>query len=248
MIQTDQLLAMLDLFLESFTSPGGLLGHFSYALLILSMLMRRMLPLRILAICSGLASLAFDLIWINNPVGAFWDLALVLANVGQLIRMAISARRAVFSAEEKQFLDMMMPGLDKTHARRLLNLGCWIDGAAGTGLTVEGEPVEDLIFLLNGEASVRRDDREIAKCRAGSFIGEMTVLSGDPATGTVVLSQPSRYLSLNAKSLRKLAFSSADIQQALNAAFSSNMREKLVTSNQALLARQDKTSPAGRVR
>ena len=229
---------MLDLFLESFTSPGGLLGHFSYALLILSMLMRRMLPLRILAICSGLASLAFDIIWINNPVGAFWDLALVLANVGQLVRMVIMAHKAVFSAEEKQFLDTMLPGLDKTNARRLLNLGYWIDGEPGTVLTVEGEHVVNLVFLLKGEATVSHDGHEIATVREGSFIGEMTVLTSEPATGTVELTKPSRYLSLNARAIRKLAFSSADIQQALNASFTNNMREKLVASNQVVRAGQ----------
>lgn len=224
---------MLDLFLESVVSPAGLLGHFSYLLLIVSMLMRRMLTLRLIAVLSGLSSLAFDL-WILNPVGAFWDLALVLVNVGQLIYMAIEARRAVFSAEEKQFLQATMPALDKAHARRLLNLGFWIDGSAGTALTKEGEPVLNLIYLTEGEARVSHDNHNVAVCQPGSFVGEMTVMTGEPATGTVTLTKPSRYLALHAEAVRKLAFSSADIRQALNAAFSSNMREKLVASNRKL--------------
>ncbi len=224
---------MLDLFLESVVSPAGLLGHFSYLLLIVSMLMRRMLTLRVIAVLSGLSSLAFDL-WILNPVGAFWDLALVLVNIGQLIYMAIEARRAVFSAEEKQFLQAAMPALDKAHARRLLNLGFWIDGSAGTVLTIEGEPVLNLVYLTEGEARVSHDDHNVAVCQPGSFVGEMTVMTGEPATGTVTLTKPSRYLALHAEAVRKLSISSADIRQALNAAFSSNMREKLVASNRKL--------------
>lgn len=224
---------MLDLFLESVVSPAGLLGHFSYFLLIVSMLMRRMLTLRLIAVLSGLSSLAFDL-WILNPVGAFWDLALVLVNVGQLIYMAIEARRAVFSAEEKQFLQTTMPALDKAHARRLLNLGFWIDGSEGTFLTTEGKPVLNLVYLVDGEARVSHDDHNVAVCQPGSFIGEMTVMTGEPATGTVTLTKPSRYLALHAEAVRKLSVSSADIRQALNAAFSSNMREKLVASNRKL--------------
>lgn len=224
---------MLDLFLESVVSPAGLIGHFSYLLLIVSMLMRRMLTLRLIAVLSGLSSLAFDL-WIINPVGAFWDLALVLVNIGQLIYMAIEARRAVFSAEEKQFLQAAMPALDKAHARRLLNLGFWIDGSAGTVLTNEGEPVLNLIYLTEGEARVSHDNHNVAVCQPGSFVGEMTVMTGEPATGTVTLTKPSRYLALHAEAVRKLSFSSADIRQALNAAFSSNMREKLVASNRKL--------------
>lgn len=224
---------MLDLFLESVVSPAGLIGHFSYLLLIVSMLMRRMLTLRLIAVLSGLSSLAFDL-WIINPVGAFWDLALVLVNIGQLIYMAIEARRAVFSTEEKQFLQDTMPALDKAHARRLLNLGFWIDGSAGTVLTNEGEPVLNLIYLTEGEAHVSHDNHNVAVCQPGSFVGEMTVMTGEPATGTVTLTKPSRYLALHAEAVRKLSFSSADIRQALNAAFSSNMREKLVASNRKL--------------
>ncbi len=225
--------SMLDLFLNSVVSPAGLLGHFSYLLLIVSMLMRRMLTLRLIAVLSGISSLAFDL-WILNPVGAFWDLALVLVNVGQLIIMAIEARRAVFSAEEKKFLQTTMPALDKAHARRLLNLGFWIDGSAGTILTTEGEPVRNLVYLTEGEARVSHDDHVVAVCQPGSFVGEMTVMTGEPATGTVMLTKPSRYLALHAEAVRKLSFSSADIRQALNAAFSSNMREKLVASNRKL--------------
>ena len=224
---------MLELFIESTLSPSGLLGHFSYLLLIVSMMMRRMLPLRLIAVASGLSSFVFDL-WIANPVGAFWDFALVAVNVAQLIRMAIEARRAVFSAEEKRFLEASMPALEKAQARRLLNLGFWIDGSAGTVLTTEGEPVQNLIYLVEGEALVSHDDHPVAVCKPGSFIGEMTVMTGEAATGTVVLSKPSRYLALHADAVRKLAISSPDIRQALSAAFSSNMREKLVASNRSL--------------
>lgn len=220
--------------LESLLSPIGLFGHASYLLLILSMMMRDMMWLRIIALTSGAAQFAFDAYMIANPVGAFWDAALVAVNLFQLAVMAYHARLTVFSPEEKEFRKRVVPALTKADARRLLNLGLWIDGAPGTELTHQGKPVERLIYLMKGEAEVRADGHAVALCRDHSFVGEMTSLTAEPATASVVLSKDSRYLSIDAERLRKLARSNVHVRQALEAAFSKNMREKLVVSNRLL--------------
>lgn len=225
---------MLDVILQSLFSPVGLFGHMAYLLLIISMMMRDMVWLRLIAVASGLAQIAFDAFMIANPVGAMWDGLLVAVNLVQLAIMAYHARMAVFSPEERDFWQKVLPGLAKAEARRLLNLGLWIDGAAGTELTRQGEPVERLQYLVSGEAQVHADGHPVAVCREHSFIGEMTSLSGDPATASVTLSRASRYLSIDTAALRKLVRANIHVRQALEAAFSRNMREKLVVSNRLL--------------
>lgn len=220
--------------LESLVSPTGLFGHLAYLLLIVSMMMRDMLWLRIIALASGAAQFAFDAFMIANPVGAFWDALLVLVNLVQLSIMAYHTRMAVFSPEEREFWQKVLPGLNRADARRLLNLGLWIDGAPGVELTHEGQPVERLHYLMSGEAEVYADGHAVAVCRDHSFVGEMTSLTGDPATASVILSKPSRYLSIEADAMRKLVRSNAQVRQALEAAFTRNMREKLVVSNRLL--------------
>jgi CRP-like cAMP-binding protein len=59
-----------------------------------------------------------------------------------------------------------------------------------------------LIYLSSGEAEVSSSGRTIASCREKSFIGEMTAISGEAATASVVLSQPSRYFAIPADQLR----------------------------------------------
>jgi len=51
----------VELTLESAFSTGGLVGHFAYMLLVLSMVMRRMIWLRILVILSALVAIAYAL-------------------------------------------------------------------------------------------------------------------------------------------------------------------------------------------
>ena len=48
----------MELTLESAFSTGGLVGHFAYMLLVISMLMRRMIWLRIFVILSALVAIA----------------------------------------------------------------------------------------------------------------------------------------------------------------------------------------------
>ena len=227
----------MEFTLESALSPGGMVGHASYFLLILSMMMRDMTLLRIVAIASGLVSLAFDVVWLHNPVGAFWDVALVLVNLGQLAISVYLAHRAAFSDEEKAFLAKFMSGLDRGQARRLLNQGTWHLGEPGDTLTREGEQVQKLIYLESGEAEIFNGDHLVAYCHAPCFVGELTCLSGEPATGTAILSQPSRYLAIDATALRVLVRRHDDIRAAVEQAFTKNMRDKLVSANRRHAAR-----------
>jgi CRP-like cAMP-binding protein len=77
---------------------------------------------------------------------------------------------------------------------------------------------------------------EVAACRDGAFVGEMTVLTEDPATGTAVLSAPSRYWSIDARVLRQLTAAEPDVRRALSASFARNLRHKLEESNRATRA------------
>ena len=63
----------------------------------------------------------------------------------------------------------------------------------------------------------------------------MTLFSSDPATATVRLTSPARYLQLNSKALRKICQQEGDVAQALEASFSRDMRHKLEALNQSAI-------------
>lgn len=83
----------MELTLESALSPGGLLANLSWLLLVASMATRSMLRLRILAILSGLTGVAYDVFWLHDPVGTFWESGFVLVNLGQWIWLIRERRR-----------------------------------------------------------------------------------------------------------------------------------------------------------
>jgi CRP-like cAMP-binding protein len=221
----------LELTLESALSTGGLVGHSAYLLLVLSMMMRVMWMLRVLVIVSSLVAIAYDFFWLKDPVGVFWETLLVLVNVVQLAITHFEERRSTFNSEEAAFIHANFPGLSKKNKRRLLDLGTWIDGEPGTELTSSGKPISHLVYLADGEVTITSNDRIVAVCEAGAFIGEMTVLTAAPANGSARVSAPSRYWAVPAADLRRLVETNEEIEQAIHGCFQRNLLAKLVMAN-----------------
>ena len=60
-----------DFLIEQFATPGKLVGHLSYMLLVGSMLMRSMKWLRMIAISAGVVSAVYRFFWLKDFVTVF---------------------------------------------------------------------------------------------------------------------------------------------------------------------------------
>jgi hypothetical protein len=225
----------MELTLESALSPQGLFGHTSYILLVISMMMRRMVWLRILVILSAIVGITYASVVLSDPVGTFWETLLVLVNIVQLTITWHQNRSARFTDEERVFMDGHLPNLSMAQRRKLLNQGLWVSGEKDSPLTEEGVPVSHLYYLADGQALVSSGGHAVAVCEPGTFIGEMTAMHGDPANGTVKLIRDSRYWAIDAQRLRDLVSKDPEIGTALESSFARNMRDKLVRSNRFIL-------------
>ena len=107
-----------------------LIGNISYLLLIISMMMTRMLMLRIVAIGSGISGGIYDYFWLNDPIGTFWEVAFVSVNVTQITLIAYENISARFNEEERGFHAHFLASLAPYQVRRLLRTGIWLDAGA----------------------------------------------------------------------------------------------------------------------
>ena len=130
----------MELTIESALSSDGALGHSAYLLLVLSMLMRRMVWLRLLVIASALLAIAYSALILTDPVSTFWESLLVLVNIGQLSLTWWLDRRTQFDAREDRLRGAHFPRLAPSRLRRLLRRGQWVALGAGTRLTCAGQP------------------------------------------------------------------------------------------------------------
>jgi CRP-like cAMP-binding protein len=223
----------VELTLESAFSTGGFVGHFAYLLLIASMLMRTLTALRVLVIASALVAILYAAVWLNDPVSSFWEALLVIVNVVQITREWLRNRQAKFSAEEQKFVSKRLSVLSKGNARRVLNMGVWADGAPGIVLTVQGEPVKHLVYLVAGAVDIKFDGAKVGACMPGNYVGEMSILEGDNASATATVSEPSRYWLISAEQLRKLHLKEPDIAAAFEVGIARDLRRKILNVNKS---------------
>lgn len=227
----------MELTLDSALSPGGMVGHLSYLLLVISMMMRSMTVLRLLVIASAFAAIAYDTIWLKDPVGVFWETLLVTVNIVQIGREALRERRARFSPEEWKFVTARLNTLKKADARRLLNRGIWVDGTPGTVLTTQHQPVTHIAYLVEGEVDILVDGQKVGCCLPGNFVGEMSVLGNRPASATAIVSAASRYWLIPARDLVDLQENDPDTAAAFHSGIARDLRNKIISSNASARAK-----------
>ena len=221
----------MDLTFSSAFSTGGMVGHLAYFLLITSMLMRRMVWLRILAI-------AYAVVWLRDPVSSFWETLLVIVNVIQLLITWRQNSLAQFTPAEAEFAESRLRGLDRREQRKVLDAGTWQDMEPGTVLTVEGEEPGFLHYIADGEVEISRTGSPLARCGAHTYVGEMSLIGGRNASATATVTAPSRIWQISREAIAALDRKHPTWYAVIEAGISRDLREKILAQNEAILVTQ----------
>lgn len=212
-----------------------MVGHLSYMLLVLSMIMRTMTKLRIIAVSAGVTSMAYGLFWLNDPVTVFWEFVFVSVNLIQLLILTYENRSAKHSEEEAVIVNTMVKGLDRRHARTVLRLGTWKEADPGSILIEEGQMVPNLMLLTRGAVQVERDGRIIGVCGEGDFLGEISFLNGVGATANVTVANQVRYFAFERQRLKSALERDPELRTAVEASINRNLAAKLVKTSHAVM-------------
>ena len=147
----------------------------------------------------------------------------------------IGGRRARLSREEQAMVAAMLNRVPKGRAKHFIEQGFWLNGKRGDILVREGEPVRHLYFLSEGEAGVIMADKQVGSIRAGELIDDLTSLTNETASATVVLSGPSRFWCAPAERIEPYLDVHTDLRRAI---------EKNIAKRRAAPA-EDDAEPAG---
>ncbi|NOZ31553.1 MAG: cyclic nucleotide-binding domain-containing protein [Alphaproteobacteria bacterium] len=213
--------------------PTLLFGNLSFALLTLSMMMRNIVWLRVLAIASALATIYYRSVFVFDPVSIVWQVIFISVNVIQLAIIAMENRRIRLENREQDFLNRAFPQVRKSSARALLTIGKWVELAKDSLLTVQGGPVNRLQFVSAGRVRIEKDGVPVAICGPGDFVGEMSFITGEPATATAIADDAVTILAFERPILHKLLDADTELRLALETSFNRNLVEKLAKSNAA---------------
>lgn len=93
-----------------------------------------------------------------------------------------------------------------------------LDLPAGTRLTAEGATGREFVVLVEGIADVTQEGELVNTLGPGDFLGEISLVTGQPRTATVTTRSRSKLLVLNAQAFRSLLARAPSIKQRITAA------------------------------
>jgi CRP-like cAMP-binding protein len=203
-------------------------GHASYVLIAISYWLTDIYWLRVTAV----AGLCLEIIYFGLAGGAMhtgigWDVVFILINLYQIYRL-VAEQHALKAIEDLHLLKQgAFAGLDRRQLARLVRTGAWRTFEPPAKLTQEGLPVQELVLICDGNASVESHGRVVAHLHGGAFVGEMAFISGNPASATVTVERPTRAFVFDMARLRQLAETDDLLAVALHRVIGRDLTQKL---------------------
>jgi len=215
-------------------APKTLILELGFLLLIVAVLLPKPNQMRVLIAAAAAAAIGHAYL-VRDRVSLVWAILLLAACLAMIGRRYWENRSVRFTPEEQAMLDRLFPELPRSRARHLIDQGLWLSGKAGDVLTREGEVVDHLYYLAEGEARVISMGSLVGLCRPGDLIGELTVLSGETASATVTLNGAARFWCAPADDLRPYVEAHDDIRRAIEHGFATVLKAKLRASNRTII-------------
>jgi CRP/FNR family cyclic AMP-dependent transcriptional regulator len=120
-----------------------------------------------------------------------------------------------------------VPLFGKCTPRELRTVARFVETAElpeGTHLVREGEEGDALFVILEGEAVVQTDGRELARVGAGDYFGELAILDGEPRAADVVAATDVTIAVLGIRMFRTLVRELPDLAEQLLAGLAGELR------------------------
>lgn len=217
---------------------GTILPILGTLFLIAAVLSSQMRRTRILIVIGGIFIVAQFTFVVPNLLGLVLSGLITLAAVVQLVIMTQRARSGAMFEEERELFEHVMHVEEPANQRRLRDLLRWEDVAEGETLMEQGQPQPPFIYVASGLAKIEADGSHVGTCGHGEFLGEMSLVSGQTATATVIATEPMRVARFDRDALAQLSRTVPEISKAIDAAINRGLASKVKRSNEALAGQQ----------
>jgi CRP-like cAMP-binding protein len=217
-LEADEMLLKILLWLALALAGAALWAH-------------QMRRLRILAALAALPLLVLT-VMLHDFFGAGLSLILLIVNMVQLSRLGGGWGGDGFTDDERLMHDAVLPTLDTSEARRLMAQGEWRTALTGAELMQENQRMPELVYIARGAAVVEMGGKLVGVCGPGDFLGEMSFMSGHPASATVRVANQIRYCAFDRTRISEFLDKNPELRTALEAGFNRNLAGKLVRMNE----------------
>jgi hypothetical protein len=187
---------------------------------------------RWLAVATSLVGIGYKILYPHETplwMVVCWNILFILINLIHITILLQGRKPVRFDAEEQELYDTLFYRFSPVEFSRLLHIGHWCRGEAGETLTREGEPVTHLILIYDGVVEVESKGQLVTQLHKGSFIGEMSLITNNPASATVRINEPVRYLRWEKSELQRLLQRDPSLNNAMQTVVATDLTRKLTT-------------------
>lgn len=168
-----------------------------------ALLVRGMLWLRLLILLSAAFFVAWGLVR-EEYVYVGWTALFVSINCWRIVTLLRDRRPILLNPDQSRLHSGVFSDLSKRAFLNLWNFGEERRFRPGEQVIAQGSRPEHLMVVLEGETRVEIDGREVARLGDGRFVGEMSFLTGSPASADVVAEAPLRVMAWSQPRLHDL--------------------------------------------
>lgn len=206
---------------------AAILVYGALALFSAGILARNELILRALVLGALILFFAFFAYFGALPAGiAMLGTGLLIVLNAVMIAIIIVERTTIGMKPELALLSRHFEMISPGQFRQLFKIGRHAISGQDTVLTKAGSPTKRLFYIISGSAVLEKDGLSF-DMHAEQFVGEIGFLTGEPASGTVVLKPGSEYLSWEGEALRDLFEKAPPIRAAMLAQLNLDLVQKV---------------------
>ena len=171
--------------------------HIANVLYLASYSVRDIFWLRILTVVAMLCmfpyyfSCAAEPLW--EPIA--WNSLFLGVNLFQIFLLIRERWPVALHGLEREIYEKIFHALTPGEFTRLLKLGEWRKPDEDHVLVQDGEVVQEMMLLCAGAAVVKAGDVELARLQPGQFVGEMSFLTQDKASASVLAAEGATVLA-----------------------------------------------------
>jgi hypothetical protein len=204
--------AMTTHHLPEITFELDYLIDISSLLTVASFSVRAMLPLRVLAVASGIMAIPYFMLqptplW--TPVG--WTALFLVINSYHIVRILLERRPVKFTPDEQRLYDLTFQRFEPREFLKLLKLGEWKTARRDEKVLTSGTEISHIVVPISGEVSATQGGREVATLGPGEVIGAGIALTGQTSTFDAAFAEDARYVSWSVAATREFRAKNPDL-------------------------------------
>ena len=200
--------------------------NMGYALTFIALAIREVLWLRTTLTAAQISLFSYHYFYADNTSAAFWTAIFVIVNTYNIIKILLDRRPKMIPDEIRDLYYSIFKNLTSNEFLYFWNMGI-IKSVKDKYLIKSGDHQNNLLLVLSGKANVEVNETPIASLDRGSFIAEISFLSGEPASADVHATGELIFVAWNSERLKNLKHDNPSFWMKLQHALSEDLIKKV---------------------